>query len=597
MRSCRSRRRRALASAVAVLAVAATAVADVDLGSAHAVPSAGINQSWYVRVPDTAYTFPTNAIVVSPLGDDHNAGTLAAPFATIGHALAVAPRSATVVLRGGTYREPTLSVNRPVTIQPYPHEIAWLKGSIVMTGFTPGAIGTWVHPWQSPLCGTCTPTSALDPAYPAAGLPDEVFVDGAPLQQVTTASAVTHGTFFVDRLHRQLVLGNDPTGHTIEVTAQAEAMQITPSGAGTVVRGVGIEHYGPTYGYAVPAMVVVTASNVTFDHDALAWSATRGISVLYSHNDVITDSVLLHNGLNGIHAHHADGLQVIRTRIADSNHEHFSTAPTAYAAIAAIKVTSTFDAVVRDSLIDDNDCNGIWFDLSAFNTTISGNDVLRNSGQGIFYEVSGNGTIAGNVVAYNGHDGVRLSGSTNVNVWHNTLVDNSGAQLGVYEDARTQPNPYLRSLGITWDAANASVADNVLASSSATLPLLMSWDPTGKRTTAMMMGYDDHNLWARASVASTPYDAQWQAASSHILRLPSVQAMRVAIGRERTGVVADNVPLTQLFLSPTALSFGPVYGSPLFTAGLPLPASVAAALGVPAGSVIHLGAQQVPPLG
>ena len=96
------------------------------------------------------------------------------------------------------------------------------------------------------------------------------------------------------------------------------------------------------------------------------------------------------------------------------------------------------------------------------NTTIAGNSVLRNSGQGIFYEVSGNATIAGNVAAYNGRDGIKLSGSTDVAVWHNTAVDNRGAQIGVYEDPRHQPNAQLRGLGITWDAANASLVDQEL---------------------------------------------------------------------------------------------------------------------------------------
>jgi parallel beta-helix repeat protein len=308
----------------------------------------------------------------------------------------------------------------------------------------------------------------------------------------------------------------------------------------------------------------------------------------------------MHNGLNGIHAHHADGLQILRTRVADSNHEHFSIAPGPLASIAAIKVTSTFNGIARDDLVDDNDCNGIWFDLSTYNTTIARNSVLRNSGQGIFYEVSGNGTIAGNVAAFNGRDGIKLSGSTNVAVWHNTAVDNSGAQIGVYEDPRHQPNSQLRALGITWDAANASLLDNVLAASSAVnQPLLMSLDPLPprQRTTTMMISFDDRNLWARSSVASTPWEAQWQATVTQQLRLPTISAVQASFGRERSSVVADNVSLSQLFTNLSALSFAPVYGSPAAALGVPLPASVAAALGVPAGSVVHLGAQQVPTLG
>ena len=65
-------------------------------------------------------------LYVSPSGNDSNPGTLAAPLATPGRALAVAAAGDTVLLRSGTYsitRSLTIT-KRGVTLRSYPGEWA-----------------------------------------------------------------------------------------------------------------------------------------------------------------------------------------------------------------------------------------------------------------------------------------------------------------------------------------------------------------------------------------------------------------------------------------------------------------------------------------
>ncbi len=550
-------------------------------------------------VPDAAYSPPAGALYVSLTGSDWNSGSASAPFATVKHAVAMAPTGGTVVVHRGTYREGMISMSRRITVQAYPHEQVWINGSTVMA---PSVFhlsgGAWVTTWRSPLVAGNPPAGVVAPSFPAAAMPEQVYFDHVPLQQVTSAQALGAGRFYVNRSGAgQLELGSDPTGRLVAVTTQPMAIVLAPSAAGSIVRGIGFLHYGPTYSGAAYAMVLDNAANVTFDHDAFAWSAGRGLTIMHAVNVSVLNSVFLYNGLNGIHGHHADGLSVIHTRVAYSNEEHFSITGSAIAAIAAIKVTTSPNVVVRDSLIDDNDSNGVWFDLSAYMVTINGNTVLRNSGQGIFYEVSANAVIAGNVVANNGRNGIELSGSNNISVWNNTMVGNGGAQLGVFEDPRTQPNSAMLKLGITWNAANISIANNVLAASpGASSSSLTSFDASNPKhsTSSAMIAYDDHNLFSRTSTIALPYVVQWQTTTKTQVRYNSLTAVQSGLARERSSVTADNVPLTNLFASPAASDFTPNAGGPVSATGVLLPAAVAAALGVAPGSTPHFGELSVP---
>ena len=58
-----------------------------------------------VPVGSASYPIPSAAIFVSPVGNDANAGTLAAPLRTIAMALSKVPTGGTVVIRGGVYHE------------------------------------------------------------------------------------------------------------------------------------------------------------------------------------------------------------------------------------------------------------------------------------------------------------------------------------------------------------------------------------------------------------------------------------------------------------------------------------------------------------
>jgi hypothetical protein len=87
-------------------------------------------------IQDTAYPIPSDKVLfVSTEGNDASIGTLDAPLRTLSKAISRADNGFTIVIREGTYREETLSFYKTLTIQPYPHETVWIKGSEVVDGW------------------------------------------------------------------------------------------------------------------------------------------------------------------------------------------------------------------------------------------------------------------------------------------------------------------------------------------------------------------------------------------------------------------------------------------------------------------------------
>jgi poly(beta-D-mannuronate) C5 epimerase len=83
----------------------------------------------------TGYPVPPGALFVATDGADSAAGTRRAPLRTVAAAVKRARQGATIVVRAGTYRETVGRVSKRITLQPYPGERVWLKGSVVVSGW------------------------------------------------------------------------------------------------------------------------------------------------------------------------------------------------------------------------------------------------------------------------------------------------------------------------------------------------------------------------------------------------------------------------------------------------------------------------------
>jgi hypothetical protein len=102
-----------------------------------------------------------------------------------------------------------------------------------------------------------------------------VFVDGVPQRQVASRAAVTEGTFHVDDGGDRLYLGTDPAGHSVR--ASTLSIGLTVYGAGSMVRGIGVQRYAtpvPDKG-ALRAL----APDVTLENVVVRDNATQGLYV------------------------------------------------------------------------------------------------------------------------------------------------------------------------------------------------------------------------------------------------------------------------------------------------------------------------------
>ena len=494
----RARRRRragvAIAAGLVVLNLAAvpgtaSAGAAPDTGTAVAPGPGRTTDPAAAGVPSpraVAYPIPPGALFVSPTGNDSAPGTEAQPLRTLTAAVSRVSAGGTIVMRGGVYREGLGGINKRITVQPYPNENVQLKGSDIISAWTADGDDWRATNWTSPLCQTCYDEDAIDPAYPLAGKPDQVFRNGVELRQVGSRSEVVPGTFYVDPDSRALYVGDNPAGAVIEASVRWRAMLLNPSAAGSVIRGLTFTEYAPHWNEDQLAVLVVNAPDSVIENNVFTRSAGRALGV-YNTGITVTGNQVVDNGGTGGSFNRAHGVVVEGNTFSRNNTAGFAVSTCTYACtIAGLKMAHTANPTVRDNVFADNHGTGYWCDLGCTNGVITGNTVVNNSNNGIYWEVSSRATISDNQIDGNGR-GVKVSGSDHVTITGNRFSGNR-TQLGIYDDARSpSTDAYSASLGLTWDTTNTVITDNTIVGTSATT-LLMETNRTAQVNAAQMIG-------------------------------------------------------------------------------------------------------------
>lgn len=587
----------ALAATTALVAGSASAQAAVpgSVTAATAATTTRAADSAGAATPgSTSYAVPAGAVVASPSGNDAAQGTLAAPVRTIARALALAPAGGTVVLRAGNYHESVVSTKK-VTLQSYPKEAVWLQGSRSVSGWVKDG-ATWrVDKWTTRFDasvgyskgdkdGTSPGWQWVNPSYPMAAHPDQVFISGKPQRQVASRAAVVPGTFYLDESTSRLYIGSDPTNRGVRVTDLAQALRVR--GEGTVIRGIGVRHYAPSI-WNIGA-VTVDAAKVRLENVAIHDTSTIGLGVVRA--DVVLDRVsVLRAGLLGVHAATADRLMVTRSRLDGNNSEQFNSAPVS----GGIKVGRSRTVTVTDSSVSGNLGQGYWSDVSVYDTRILNSNIVGNRAAGVFLEISARGTVANNIISDNGGDGVKINNTSTVTIYNNTVVRN-GRALNIVQDPRTPANTsygddtrYPNDPEMTWLVGPVTVRNNVigLPTSSAACVLCVE-DYSHLRTAAQMGVTSNGNVFNRASSGSTRWLTVWSRGKINVN-----PAVYTTLPEHKTGTTQDGTSLaydgstvvsTNGTLSSTVKAKAP-------TAAVALPSTIATLVGQPTG-VRQLGA-------
>jgi parallel beta-helix repeat protein len=533
-------------------------------------------------------TVGTRTIHVTMDGNDNSRGTSNHPMRTIKAAIAKSRPGGNIVVHAGTYHE-SLAINRRpgLTITAAPHEEVWLDGATLVDTWTRRG-SVWVaFDWRVEFDSSPTFTwgepdnrkvgwKFLNPSYPMAAHPDQIWIDGHPQVQVKSRSKVVSGTFYVDYDRNRLYLGSDPTGRIVEASSLAKAISIRS--ANTVIRGIGVRNYAPS----VPHMgaVTVDAPDVTLDKVTIVRSATTGLHIK-DRGATLHDVTSNDNGMMGISGTGADRLHLDHILARGNNVERFNSAPSA----GGVKIGRTIGVTVEDSAFENNFGNGLWFDESVYDMGVFNSRIVDNTGHGLSVEISGKADIVGNIIARNGRSGIKINDSDTIRLWNNTLSQNNRSINIVQDDRDLDAQGSYRdwTLPLTWQNRDIEVSNNIISSSSGNC-LLCVEDYSGRWRAAQLNVTALGNVYHRSDNRSPRWVVVWARGPKPPYVFETLTEFWEATGQERQSRLLTGESVLTDDLQPE-----PMIGHLVGAVARPLPVALATKCRVPAGTQ-HLGA-------
>ena len=422
---------------------------------------------------------PGDAVIVAPDGDDAAPGTVRRPLRSIATAVARAGEGGTVVVREGVWHESVHLDTRGVTLRSWPGERVWLDGSIPLDPGRFAAASPRPGIWRMDGYGIRLDTSPtftrgapdntepgwrfVDPRYPLAADPQQIWAGDRPLRQVEDLDSVSGDSFHVDTDTRTLHVGVDPAGPPPAAGAITKALLITAPEVR--VEGIGIRRYVPS----LPDFGAVTVSGPGSRLTDLLVTGSSTIGVSVQTHDVTLERVTVHgSGMLGVHAHRADSLRLLDVEAVGNNTRRFNAAPSS----AGAKITMTRGLRVEGGSYSGNRGNGLWLDESVVDTDVVGVDATDNLEHGIQIELCAGVDVLRAVVARNGAAGVSVQNSGHVRIWNATAVANR-RQVAFVQDGRrpTDAGAHQRLLagsdGLpTWVIGSSEMVNSVLSDSA-----------------------------------------------------------------------------------------------------------------------------------
>jgi parallel beta-helix repeat protein len=347
------------------------------------------------------------------------------------------PPGATLHVPPCIYRE-SVVVRRPITLLAAPG--AEIRGSDVWTSWERRGAFWVAGPLPSfPAHGTCRP--GTDRCKHA----EQVFVDGRRLE--LASGDPRSGQFAISDL-RDVILGDDPTGHVIEVTTRTRWVDVQANDV--TIEGFRMRHA------AVDAQNGAIQPDGTVSRLAVidcVLSDAHGslVSIQGGSGHRVIGNVLFHGGQLGIHlgGEGASGVHIEANEIFENNVDDFDPSWEA----GGIKGSLQADALIADNVVFSNHGSGIWCDNDCRDAVIDGNRVHDNERAGISYEISDGGRISDNTVWGNGVGARGWVGGAGIlcNVCAHTEISGNVVawnRHGIAVQSQDRQDPRHRAVGI-----------------------------------------------------------------------------------------------------------------------------------------------------
>lgn len=564
---------------------------------------------------------------VAPDGKDDAPGTALDQPTSLESAIARVVTGDAIVLRGGTYRTGDLRLNQGIALQPYANEQPILKGTRVATQWEAQSDKVWRTPWKrlfpsKPLSwwrggrgGPSTPLHRFNN--------DMVFVDGQALQSAGRPEEVDEQSYAIDYEGGYVYIGVNPKDRLIEITAWDGAI-VRVSGEvhgkandrkGPVIRGItftqyawraieieGKRSFGPmdeptdeplgpadpsTYGKEV---VGTTLEDVTITHCSRVAGYFRGDGL------TIRNSLFSDTSTEGVYVIGSSDVLLEKNIFRRNNVERII----GYYP-AAVKIFNQSHRVVcRDNRVIDNPLsNGIWYDVGNQDGVFVNNRV-QGCLDGFFFEISKGAICAGNVFV-DCENGIRVLNSSNVRVWHNTLVNSTASFERTNRIAAGDRFGWHAATGPDVDQREGHVfVGNVLAADAQFTRPLLRFDQMRSlcsRLTRPQVTQMDGNVYVRSSDAGAGALLVWSpvAGENCVIELKTLEALQGLHPEfEAHGRVLRS-DLRSVFKSPALGQYPWIGAPPGSTTTGPLPDEVRQLLGWPKQEPLMPGAYPTAP--
>jgi parallel beta-helix repeat protein len=374
-------------------------------------------------------------------GQTNTSGATLTEPTTLESAIARVVTGDAIILRGGTYRTGNLKFNQGIILQPYADEHPVLKGTLVVTNWVEQTNnGLWRISWTNQNLFPSKPADWWRREREGTKTPfyrfnnDMVFVDGRLLKSVGWEGEIDTNSYYIDYDAKQIYIGVSPTNHLIEITTFDNALTRTTGDVhgktsdhkGPVIRGITFTQYAyralevegkepvglsdpDTYGKDVTNTMLenVTISfcsrvagyfrgdNLIIRHCLISDTRTEGIYVIGSADCLLEKNIFRRNNIQQMTGYFPSAVKIFN---------------------------QSYRVTCRDNLVTDQPySNGIWYDVGNVDGVFI-NNYVENAIDGFFFEISKGAICAGNVFVNCDH-GIRVLNSTNVQVYHNSLLN------------------------------------------------------------------------------------------------------------------------------------------------------------------------------